>query len=78
MTESNVVHGTSASTAVTPVEPPVDQKNVRRAAWAGLIGTAPWWPVAVYMTAMMAISFNAALKSPETVDRDLLTEEDAK
>ncbi|HEX2247885.1 MAG TPA: MFS transporter, partial [Arthrobacter sp.] len=40
--------------------------------------TGSWWPVAVYMTAMMAISFIAALKSPETVDRDLLTEEDAK
>ncbi|MGC0362488.1 MFS family permease [Rhodococcus sp. 27YEA15] len=37
-----------------------------------------WWPVAVYMTFLMAISFVTTLKSPETVDRDLLTEEDAR
>jgi hypothetical protein len=33
--------------------------------------------VAIYMTLMMAITFIAALKAPETRDRDLLTEEDA-
>lgn len=36
-----------------------------------------WWPVAVYMMAMMAISFITTLRAPETLDRDLLTEEDA-
>jgi MFS family permease len=58
MTENNVVHGTSASTAVTPVEPPVEQKNVRRAAWAGLIGTAlEQYDFVIYGTAS-AIIFN--------------------
>lgn len=37
-----------------------------------------WIPVAIYMMAMMAISLATTLKAPETVDRDLLTEEDAK
>jgi MFS family permease len=36
-----------------------------------------WWPVAVYMMVIMAISFVTTLMSPETVDRDLLLEEDA-
>lgn len=36
-----------------------------------------WWPVAVYMMVMMAISFITTLRAPETLDRDLLTEEDA-
>jgi MFS family permease len=36
-----------------------------------------WWPVAIYMMAIMAISLVATIVSPETVDRDLLTEEDA-
>ncbi|MBD7995968.1 MHS family MFS transporter [Arthrobacter sp. Sa2CUA1] len=39
--------------------------------------TGAWWPVAIYMTVMMGISFAAALMSPETLDRDLLSEEDA-
>lgn len=37
-----------------------------------------WWPVAIYMTFMMGISFTAALMSPETLDRNLLSEEDAR
>jgi MFS family permease len=37
-----------------------------------------WWPVAVYMTVIMAITFGTTLFAPETVDRDLLLEEDAK
>jgi MFS family permease len=37
-----------------------------------------WLPVAFYMMAMMAISLVTTIKAPETVDRDLLTEEDAK
>jgi len=47
---------------------------------AGALLTAAsgsWWPVAIYMMVMMGISFFATLKSPETVDRDLLTEQDA-
>lgn len=40
--------------------------------------TGAWWPVAVYMMFMMGISFVTALMSPETVDRDLLSEEDAR
>jgi MFS family permease len=36
-----------------------------------------WWPVAVYMVAIMAITFCTTLFAPETVDRDLLLEEDA-
>jgi MFS family permease len=36
-----------------------------------------WWPVAIYMMVIMAISLFATVVSPETVDRDLLTEEDA-
>jgi MFS family permease len=36
-----------------------------------------WWPVAIYMTVIMAITFVTTLMAPETVDRDLLTEEDA-
>lgn len=39
--------------------------------------TGSWWPVAIYMTLMMGISFVTTLMSPETVDRDLLIEEDA-
>ena len=39
--------------------------------------TGAWWPVAIYMTVMMGISFTAAVMSPETLDRDLLSEEDA-
>ncbi|GAA3289057.1 MFS transporter [Arthrobacter citreus] len=40
--------------------------------------TGAWWPVALYMMFMMGISFVTALMSPETVDRDLLSEEDAR
>ena len=39
--------------------------------------TGSWWPVAVYMTAIMAISVVATIMAPETLDRDLLTEQDA-
>jgi len=39
--------------------------------------TGSWWPVAIYMTVVMGISFVTTLWSPETVDRDLLTEADA-
>jgi len=42
-------------------------------AWAG----GEWWPVAVYMIALMTISLVAAWLSPETRDRDLVTESDA-
>lgn len=37
-----------------------------------------WFPVAIYMMAMMGISLFTTIKAPETVDRDLLVEEDAK
>lgn len=37
-----------------------------------------WWPVAVYMMVIMAITFCTTLFAPETVDRDLLLEEDAR
>jgi MFS family permease len=37
-----------------------------------------WIPVALYMMFMMGISLVTTIKAPETVDRDLLTEEDAK
>jgi MFS family permease len=36
-----------------------------------------WWPVAIYMMAIMAISFVAAWYSPETRGRDLTTLDDA-
>ncbi|WP_159792628.1 MFS transporter [Puerhibacterium puerhi] len=36
-----------------------------------------WWPVAVYMMAMIALSFVGALLSPETRGRDLRLEQDA-
>ncbi|MFJ2621188.1 MFS transporter [Glutamicibacter sp. NPDC087344] len=36
-----------------------------------------WWPVAIYMMLMMAISVIATIKSPETLDRDLRLKEDA-
>jgi MFS family permease len=39
--------------------------------------TGSWWPVAIYMTLVMAITFGTTLFAPETVDRDLLLEEDA-
>jgi hypothetical protein len=39
--------------------------------------TGSWWPVAIYMTVIMAITFVTTLFAPETVDRDLLAEEDA-
>jgi MFS family permease len=39
--------------------------------------TGSWWPVAIYMVAIMAISFGTTLFAPETVDRDLLSEQDA-
>ncbi|MET0693538.1 MAG: MFS transporter [Propionibacteriaceae bacterium] len=40
--------------------------------------TGHWWPVAVYMTGMMAITFfTTLLATPETRDRDLRLEEDA-
>ena len=37
-----------------------------------------WWPVAIYMTAIMAITVVATIMAPETLDRDLLTEADAR
>jgi Arabinose efflux permease len=37
-----------------------------------------WWPVAIYMVVIMAITFCVTLFAPETVDRDLLLEEDAR
>ena len=40
--------------------------------------TGSWWPVAVYMMVIMAITFVTTLWAPETVDRDLLLEDDAK
>jgi len=40
--------------------------------------TGSWWPVAIYMMVIMAISFGTPLFAPETVDRDLLCEEDAQ
>jgi MFS family permease len=36
-----------------------------------------WWPVAIYMMAIMAISVVSTIMAPETADRDLLTEDDA-
>ncbi|KUM29247.1 MFS transporter [Arthrobacter sp. EpRS66] len=36
-----------------------------------------WWPVAIYMMAMMAMSVIATAMSPETRDRDLRLKEDA-
>src|SRR6185436_3917274 len=36
-----------------------------------------WWPVAIYMMAIMAITVVATILAPETADRDLLTEADA-
>jgi hypothetical protein len=36
-----------------------------------------WWPVAIYMMAIMAITVVATIFAPETADRDLLTEADA-
>jgi MFS family permease len=36
-----------------------------------------WWPVAIYMTVIMGITFVTTLIAPETADRDLLTEQDA-
>jgi MFS family permease len=37
-----------------------------------------WWPVAIYMMAIMAITVVTTIRSPETRDRDLLTEADAQ
>ena len=37
-----------------------------------------WWPVAIYLMAIMAITFCTTLFAPETLDRDLLREEDAR
>ena len=37
-----------------------------------------WWPVAIYMMVIMTITFCTTLFAPETVDRDLLVEEDAR
>ena len=39
--------------------------------------TGSWWPVAIYMTVIMAITFGTTLFAPETVDRDLVCEQDA-
>jgi MFS family permease len=36
-----------------------------------------WWPVAIYMMVIMAITVVTTIVSPETRDRDLLTEADA-
>ena len=40
--------------------------------------TGSWWPVALYMVVIMTITFCTTLFAPETVDRDLLVEEDAR
>ena len=40
--------------------------------------TGSWWPVAIYMMVIMAITFGTTLLAPETVDRDLLQEADAE
>jgi hypothetical protein len=37
-----------------------------------------WWPVAIYMMAIIAITMVTTIRSPETRDRDLLTEVDAQ
>jgi MFS family permease len=37
-----------------------------------------WWPVAIYMVVIMTITFCVTLFAPETADRDLLLEEDAR
>ena len=37
-----------------------------------------WWPVAIYMVVIMGITFCVTLFAPETVDSDLLLEEDAR
>ncbi|HEY5180259.1 MAG TPA: hypothetical protein VIJ07_10910 [Dermatophilaceae bacterium] len=37
-----------------------------------------WWPVAIYLMATKAITFCTTLFAPETLDRDLLREEDAR
>jgi hypothetical protein len=37
-----------------------------------------WWPVAIYLMAIKAITFCTTLFAPETLDRDLLREEDAR
>jgi MFS family permease len=39
--------------------------------------TGSWWPVAVYMMLIMAITVVTTLRAPETLDRNLLTEQDA-
>ena len=39
--------------------------------------TGSWWPVAIYMMVMMAISFGSTFLAPETRDRDLMLQEDA-
>lgn len=39
--------------------------------------TGSWVPVAIYMTVAMGISLIAALKCPETLNRDLTVEENA-
>jgi MFS family permease len=36
-----------------------------------------WWPVAIYMTLIMAVTVVTTIRAPETRDRDLLTEQDA-
>ena len=57
---------------------PVDEKNLRRAAWAGSIGTAlEDFDFTIYMMVIMGITFGTTLFAPETVDRDLLLEQDA-
>jgi MFS family permease len=57
--------------------------SVLGGAFAPLIATAllawaagSWWPVAVYMAGMAAVSFVATLRTPETRNRDLLSPND--
>ncbi len=66
--------GQSVETHDRPVDRPVDQANVRRAALGGLVGTAlEQYDSVIYGTA----AATAMLFSPETRGRDLRLEDDA-
>lgn len=70
-TATETIHDPHTSVAPAVTAPPVDQNKVRRAAWAGLIGTTlEQYDFVIYGTA-------SSLKSPETRDRNLMTPEDA-
>lgn len=70
-TATETIHDPHTSVAPAVTAPPVDQNKVRRAAWAGLIGTTlEQYDFVIYGTA-------SSLKSPETRDRHLMTPEDA-